>query len=202
MDLNTFGIVSAFIVNAALVLWLIIGCRGNWLLKMAVTGLTLYFSLAIWVSLGDLLGWASQEPPPEKFLVHWILVKEPSQRNDHEEAIYVWLSELNENHGFTKHDTSALFPSFTPKRLPGEPRVHRLPYSKEMHEQSQQIMQLLMNGVKVVGGTNGMGTGGLDGEAGEGGIEGDGEGSMSPSYGPELYFYQLPPAQLPQKVAE
>ena len=59
MDINAIGIPLAFIILSAIGLWLVIYASGSWLYKAAFIVMCLYFSFAMWHSLGDLSGWAT-----------------------------------------------------------------------------------------------------------------------------------------------
>ena len=68
-----------FFSLTALVLWFIIGARGHWALKALIILLTLHISLSVGMSIPNFAGWPSDDPLPKKFLVHWIIIKEPDK---------------------------------------------------------------------------------------------------------------------------
>ena len=88
------------------------------------------------------------------------------------------------------------------------PRVYKLPYSRELHEQSMGIRGFLMEGGVYRGSMRGDG---LPGEGGQGNGQGNGQGrdgrgegrpggrggSLSQEQVP--HFYQLPPPKFPPK---
>lgn len=165
MELNAFGIVIAFIIMVAVMLWFIIGGRGYWFVKLLAAGFMLYFSLSMWASLSSLLGWPCNQNLPEKFLVHWVVVLEESKIADTKGAIYLMASELNDNYLPKQYkNSSSKLLSFVPKKDVGEPRLYKMPYSKEAHKQMTGILQKLKAGQPVVG------------ESGKGGEKGEGEG--------------------------
>lgn len=215
MDYNAVGIPVAFLLLAAMGLWLIIFAKGYWWLKIIFITFALYFSLAMWASLSQLSGWPTDVEMPDKFLVHAILVEEPSKSNLKEKgAIYMWASEIDENHNIKKKEVSSWLLPFVSRKNSSEPRVYRLPYSEELHEQSRQISKMLKAGKPVVGkgkkisGQPGEGEGKGDGKGGKGKTyggklgEGKGRGGNNFSQRQEFMFYELPPFMMPDKGPE
>ena len=190
----------AFFILSSLLLWLLIGAKGHWLLKASVISFVLYFCLSIDFSLENLLGWPSDQSLPEKFQVHWIEIKEPNKKTREPGAIYVWDTNLNQNE---KKDESGgwrkLFVSVQ-NYDPREPRAYRIAYSKEDHKEADKALGLIKGGSKV-GGGNGKGKGKGKGGKGDGDEEGGkkngGGGSLSRNGG--VYFEKLPPPSLPDK---
>jgi hypothetical protein len=189
-------ITIAFLVISALILWFIIGSKGQWGIKAATISLALYFCLSIGLSLENLAGWPSGQELPEKFEVHWIVIKEPNKKTGEKGAVYIWARDIEpqEKDGwwlqFSSNDRD-------------EPRVYQVPYSRELHEQSEGAMEKIKAGGKV-GGKKGDGKGKGEGEGdgdGEGGKKGqngnNGGGSLSGFSG--IIFHELPPSKLPEK---
>jgi hypothetical protein len=189
----------AFFILSSLLLWLVIGAKGHWLIKASVISFVLYFCVSIDFSLENLLGWPSSQSLPEKFQVHWIKIREPNKKTKEQGAIYVWVTNLNQTDKEEGWDGwRRLFVSFNNYDL-REPRAYRLFYSKEDHQKAQRAITLLKGGDKV-GGGNGKGKG--KGKGGKGKGDGDGGkknggGSLSRNGG--VYFEKLPPPRLPDK---
>ena len=189
----------AFFILSSLLLWLVIGAKGHWLIKASVISFVLYFCVSIDFSLENLLGWPSGQPLPDKFQVHWVEIREPDKKTKEQGAIYVWAtnsSEFYKKDGL--NDWRKLFMSFQ-SYDPGEPRAYRLSYSKEDHKKAQQAIELIKGGSKVVGG-NRKGKGKGKGKGGKGDGDGkkkNGGGSLSRNGG--VYFEKLPPSRLPDK---
>jgi len=80
-------------------------------LVLAVTGL--YFVADR--GLADVWGWPAREPLPERFVLLAAVFDEPSPGRGHEGAIYIWVNPMKDN---------------APLAMP---RVHRLPYEKDLH---------------------------------------------------------------------
>jgi len=192
----------AFFLLSSLLLWLIIGIKGHWFVKVVVISFVLYFCISIDFSLENLLGWPSDQSLPEKFQVHWVEIKEPNKKTKELGCIYVWATNSNK---FSKEDGwdgwRRVFVSFQ-NYDSREPRSYRLPYSKEDHKKAQRAIELIKGGNKV-GGGNGKGKGKGKGGKGKGDGKGgkkNGGGSLSRNGG--VYFEILPPPSLPDKVTE
>lgn len=185
-------ITLAFLVISALILWFVIGSKGQWGIKAAIISLALYFCLSIGLSLENLAGWPSGQKLPEKFEVHWIVIKEPNKKTGEEGAIYIWARDMK------PQEESVWWLQFSSNDR-DEPRVYQAPYSKELHEQSQGVMEKIRAGGKI-GGESGKGKGKGEGE-GKGGKKGqngnNGGGSLSGFSG--IIFHELPPSKLPEK---
>lgn len=132
-----------YIILSTLLLWFVIGSKGKWAIKAFAIFATLMFSLNISRSLNNLSGWATADALPPKFLVHWVLVKEPDDSLDIDGAIYLWVNDISgkseSTWEFFEYDKQA------------EPRAHSLPYSLEMHEISIKMKERLKKGEPVVG---------------------------------------------------
>ncbi len=189
----------AFLIISSLILWFIIGAKGQWFLKLITMTFTFYLCLSIGISLQNWAGWPSDQPLPEEFIVHWIKVKEPHKKTGASGHIYVWASSVGEYYQKDGWDGWRKFLISFYTHDPKEPRVHRLPYSVESHERAQTALGSLMRG-KGVGGKNkgGKGDGG-EGEGGNGDTNGDGNGGGSLSRSDDIIFHELPPSRLPEK---
>ena len=182
------NIIPTFILLGGLILWFVIGTKGYWSLKMILITMTVCFSLFLSQTMEDVRGWPTDDELPNKFRVHWIVVKEPSKA-DHSEkgGIYLWVTDLA---GDGK-----------------QPRAYRTEYSREKHEDAQKALGMIMEGKAVAGsrGGDGEGEGEGDGDGdGDGDDakeqgEGNGTGGGSLSNSPEIIFHELPPSKLPEK---
>ena len=179
------NIIPTFILLGGLILWFVIGTKGYWSLKMILITMTVCFSLFLSQTMEDVRGWPTDDELPNKFRVHWIVIKEPS-KTDHSEkgGIYLWVTDLA---GDGK-----------------QPRAYRSEYSREKHEDAQKALGMIMEGKAVAGGRGGDGEGEGEGEGdgegdqkGQGQGNGTGDGSLSDS--PEIIFHELPPSKLPEK---
>lgn len=213
MDYNAVGIPVAFLLLAAMGLWLIIFAKGYWWLKCLFISLILYFSLAMWVSLSQLSGWPTNNEMPEMFIAHAVLVEEPSKYDLKQKgAVYYWVSEVDENHSLKKQEVSSWLLPFVSRKNGSEPRVYRLPYCEEVHEQARQVAKMLKAGKTVVGKGKKMQAAGEEGDkdgkgkgkgknksTGKGEGEGKYGGGKSFSQRQEFMFYELPPFKIQSK---
>ena len=202
------GIALGFILITALTLWFIIGSKGHWGSKAAMIFLSLYFCLSVGFSVSDFMGWPTDEDLPEKFLVHWLVVDEPDAKTGDEGNIYIWLKQNPEI-----EKTYDSWDDYLISFYDGEarPRSYRLPYSRPLHEQAQEAIGMIREGMSVGGtssGLDGDGDGEGDGEGegvagaqgmGDGQGAGDGEGGGSLSRNGGIMFHKLPPTVLPDK---
>ena len=189
----------AFVLLTAIILWFVIGSKGQWFLKASCIALTLYFSLSLSQSLHDVAGWPAAEQLPDKFEIHWGLVEEPDKATGKKGRIYLWLTPEADK------EDSSWFMSFYESES-GSPRVYSIPYSRDNHEKVEGTVEAIKQGQRMQGGV-GEGKGEGDGKGGDGKggkTQGQGEGkgdggSGSMSRSPELYFGPLPPPKLPEK---
>ena len=205
------SITLAFILLTSLILWFVIGSKGLWRLKAATILLTLYLCLSVNFSLDNLMGWPSSQQPPKEIRVHWVIIKEPNKKTGDKGDVYVWVTDMNPK----EKDDGSFFISFANENM-RKPRSYRLEYSKELHEDGQKALEMIMGGQAVMGtneGLQGQGEGGDgqgdgqgagQGEGGDGDGEGGGEngggaggGSLSRNGG--ISFQPLPPSKLPSK---
>lgn len=205
---ETVGIPLAYVIVTSLVLWAVIAARGNWAVKTLVICASLLFGILLWFSLTDIQGWPVQVPMPERFEVKWLVVEEPDKKTGREGAVYVWAVTLGE---------SGPSPFRLTRRGRGlQPRIYRLPYSRDLHEQSEMVQEQLRAGIRFFAslerGSAGEGTfrGGRrvakkdgKGSASDGTIQGDdvreGERPGPGASLQEYYFHELPPARFPEK---
>lgn len=180
-------------------LWIIIGCKGWWWLKALTVVVALWFSTFLWGSLGTIKGWPTTESVPDKYELKWVVIKEPNKITNDPGAIFLWMIDL---HAKSKEA--------------GVPRVHEVPYSKELHQQANKAMGKIGKGGKFFGskdgGKGGIGDGDGDGNGkggkggkgkgkkgqGQNGKNGRGGGGMTEN-ADEFNLYELPPPSYPVK---
>ena len=189
------GIAMGFMLITALVLWFVIGSKGHWGIKAATMVLSLYFCLSVGFSISEFMGWPTDDKLPPKFLLHWAVIQEPDVKLGDEGSIYVWVRPLNEPKIEHKEWNDYLLSFYDGK---SEPRAYRIPYSRELHEQTQKAIEAISKG-EGVGGTSEKGRGkGKKKSGGEGsGKAGDSGKSLTNNGGIE--FHKLPPPKLPDK---
>ena len=211
MDLSThsmvplefFGIALAFLIMTALSLWILIGAKGHWIFKTGFIAATLFFSIGMWNSFNNLLGWPTTEKVPDTFEILWVVVEEPNKRTNDPGAIYIWIKNLE-----PEDDHFSL--SFNSNDMSKDSRLYKLPYNRAMHEQVPGILDKVKRGERFIAtmgnGAGGEGSGEGNGEGeGEGeGLEGrqgqgQGQGQGSHSQEQDAVFHQLPPSRFPPK---
>jgi len=196
------GIAIGFVLIAALVLWFVIGAKGNWISKAAMILLSLYFCLSVGLSVNEFMGWPTDDQLPSKFLLHWAVIKEPDVKSGDEGSIYIWVRPISEPEPKVEHkEWNDYLLSFYDGK--SQPRAYRIPYSRPLHEETQKAISLLLKGVGV-GGTSGEGEGEGEGEGKEAGKEGQGtgktgDGGRSLTNNGGIEFHKLPPPKLPDK---
>jgi hypothetical protein len=132
------AIAVAFAVLAALLLWVVIGSRGHWALKLplVVGGPLLMF--AIWGALDSFTGWPAREPLPARSTFLAASVVEPDPRAGTEGAIRVWVIPRPGGAGPLE-----LRPDGS------RPRAFELPYTREAHRQVEAASRLAARGQRV-----------------------------------------------------
>lgn len=181
MSANTLAIPFGFIILAMIILWIMIGIKGNWWMKSCIIVITSFFSLAVWMAMPSYMGWPAHDELPSKYQVFWIVVSEPNKESSG--AIFVWLRGLESTHN--KYNLFEYKASL-------EPRAYHFKYSRELHEQSQRALNGLKEGRAIVGGKEMIGN--PESHQGE---NGKGGGGISENAQP--YFWELPEGYLPQK---
>jgi hypothetical protein len=195
--LETIGIPLLVLLMGVAILWMVIGSRGWWWAKAVLITLTVYASLVLWHNLETLQGFATSSPLPEKFEVHWVLAKEPNKITKDEGAILVWARSLTPN-----EDPDILVTKLHNKNSVDEPRSYKLPYTRLLHEQSQQIQGFIRKGGRFFGSMKpgegqGFGQAGKNKGTGQGQPGGADGGSLT--RGGDMMFYQLPAPKFPEK---
>ena len=152
MNTEIIGIPITFIILSAAVLWLIILGKGYWWLKAFIVAVVLYFSLAMWFSLTNFSGWPVDIDMPNKFLVHWALVKQPSKKDVYQQgSILIWATEVDENNETIVQQNKTLITPFTRSEKAVEPRVYKIPYSEKMHQKLIDAMKQITQGKQIIG---------------------------------------------------
>jgi len=197
MEISTIGIPLAFLIISSIGLWIIVYTSGSWLFKMAFIVMCLYFSLVMWHSLGDLSGWPTSSNIPQKTIVHWILVQEPSKTNKSEQGfIFLWATEVDINFGVSKKATFGILRPFSSRKSDSEPRAYRLPYSELAHQQAVEAMKIIMSGKTLVGESTGN-----EPSTNHGKDRNTKSGQQESLSMEQIFrFYELPPSKLPEKI--
>tara|TARA_Y100000034_G_scaffold126383_1_gene177520 strand:+ start:2885 stop:3490 length:606 start_codon:yes stop_codon:yes gene_type:complete len=144
--LGNMEVTFIYIILSIVLLWFVIGAKGKWTIKMIAIFATLMFSLNIERSLENLYGWPSGQDLPDRFLVHWILVKEPNDSLNDDGGVYLWVNDISE----TETEEESTW-EFFKDNDDSKPRVYHLPYSIERHEMGIKMKERLLAGFPIIG---------------------------------------------------
>lgn len=132
------GLVTSYVLLAALLLSLNLRSAWRWPVKALAIGATAGFFVVVFVALQGLLGWPTEAPPPPRFQLHAALIDEPDRKGRDPGAIYLWLSPRNAD-----------------GEVAGPPRAYALPYSRALHEATVRAQADLQAGRPIDGKANG-----------------------------------------------
>lgn len=133
MTAAVLGLVASYAILAVLLLSLNLRSAWHWAIKAIAISLTGAFFVVAFLAIEALLGWPTETPPPAQFQLHAALVLEPSRSARSAGAIYLWLSPRTDG------------------EITGPPRAHALPYSRELHEQTERAQRRLQDGQPIEG---------------------------------------------------
>lgn len=179
------------LVFGGLSFWILTESTVKWYIKTACISIFCFFTIAFWTTIHTFLGWpANEEDIPEKILVHWVIVKEPNKFQEFEGEIHILLESAEE----IKANTIAKFLGYDRDRI--EPRLFKLKYSRQLHEQLEKIKSKLKSGQPVVGNLSKEKPTGK-GKKGNGESDRDGDGSESQRQ--DWEFHELLPSDFLSK---
>ena len=129
------GLTTAYVLIAAMLLWLFINSRTHLVAKVLLVPVVLWYGIVLYYTPSNLMGWptsiaSEKELPGDAFVVS-IQIKEPSKKKLDPGAIFITVIELG--------DKPKVKLSVNPKAAftyngHGEPRTFKVPYSKELHK--------------------------------------------------------------------
>lgn len=202
--MQTLIIPAAFVFLAAILLWITIGIRGKWWVKLLAMVVTLLVGLQMWRSLDSYLGYFKTADlgsmTRKRAILFWARVDEPDGQVSDPGAIYMWMRVEGENGKkwwFANPSAGTL------------PQVFKFSYSREFHKAVVSALGKILqdNGNPIEIAFNqtddtqrkGGRAGATSSQGGDGNqVPGDQTGSMS--LGPGV-FYVLPPPKLPPKLS-
>jgi hypothetical protein len=199
--MQTLIIPAAFVFLAAILLWITIGIKGKWWVKLLAMVFTLLVSLEMWRSLDSYLGYFKTADlgsiTEKRAILFWARVDEPDGRASDPGAIYMWmrLEGGNEKKWWFANPLAGTLP-----------QVFKFSYSREFHKAVVSALGRILedNGNPIEIAFNEPDdqrgkTGHTRSQGGDGSqVPGDETGSTS--LGPGV-FYVLPPAKLPPKLS-
>lgn len=194
MHTNTLAIPLAFIVLMAINLWITIGIKGFWWLKVSLITIALALSLFVWRALESYIGWPSKQDLPAEYQILWVMVEEPTATK--EGQVFLWIRPVRSEMDLIPYDLFIYKPEIS------EPRAYCLNYSRKLHEQSQKAIDALKKGKIIIGkkeiagaeGEEGSGTQNQGDSSDESAENGDGQ-----TRGGDPYFFELPPSKFIEK---
>ena len=127
-----------FLLLSILLLWIIIGCKGQLSAKIWIINVTVFFTAILWSGISSYIGWPAESPMPKQGRLIQIISNEP-------ESLYVLLEQHDQKNLYYEdwHD----FIYYKPKDIA---RLFKIPYDKEMHEKLEAAMDLVKKGKYVV----------------------------------------------------
>lgn len=173
---------------ACMLSWFTITSKGNLLIKFVAITLTCAISASVIISMPSFFGWPAQKeemPLNEEISIIWTSAVEPNLASGIEGKIYYFIRYKN-------GDRFNLLEYNTPELT----RLIEMEYSRQEHEKSRQIQQMIMgnNGLPIDGEMRGKEGGGKEGEAK--GQKGNRENHDSHSDKGEFNFFISPPPNL------
>ena len=131
--LGVTGLVAAYVLVAVLLVSINLYSNWSWKVKATSIIITSIFYIITYFSYPPLLGWATNESPPERFRLIAAHVQQPDKVSGETGAIYLWLTELD--------DLTDDMP----------PRNYKLAYSNELHEKVINANAKLNKGIALLG---------------------------------------------------
>lgn len=130
------GLAVAFVIISTVFLWFFLRTPGHIIIKIILIPVTIWYSLVLYYTVPNLMGWPTSEAIPENSQILAVRIKEPNPKHNDPGAIYFWLN--------TKPDSEKQKPSpatwLNPQKVfsyssATHPRAYKLPYSREVHKQ-------------------------------------------------------------------
>lgn len=174
--------------------WLLVQSRISWKLKIPTIGMYCIFVVFFFQSITSFLGWGATDMP-ERVSIHGVVVKEPNPFQKSRGSIFLTVESY---HNIYENRLLHMFGYNSEKQ---EPRMYRLPYSRNLHEQLEhEVIPKLREGQVVDGAFKKGKAKGKDaakGKKGDGKQDGKGDGSESQEQ--EYQFYNLNPSEIQPK---
>jgi hypothetical protein len=146
------GITILYVLLMILLSWSIIGIKGRWITKGLITAIAIWFSVTLYYSFHNFMGWPSEETISTQYSqLIWFQIKEPSKVSNHPGAIYLWVREIPESEkieGLTLKQLSNPMVWFT---YPDEtvPRAYKIPYTKKAHRKLREAADGRKTGIRA-----------------------------------------------------
>ena len=146
------GITILYVLLMVSLAWTIIGIKGRWITKGLFMAIAIWFSVTLYYSFHNFMGWPSEEDISTKYSqLIWFQIKEPSKVTNHPGAIYLWVREIPESEKLEGLTLRQLIDPMVWFTYPDEsvPRAYKIPYSKEKHRELRKAAEGRKTGVKT-----------------------------------------------------
>lgn len=120
------ALILAYLIVVVLLLALNLFTSWNWIVKLSMNLVVVFFFLVTYHSWPKVLGWPTERDLPQKFYLHAINVDEPHR-------IYLWGTDIGHGLGRTV------------------PRSYGVPYSAKLHDNVDKANRKLRKGLPVIG---------------------------------------------------
>ena len=142
------GLISLYVLLIGMLGWFVIGAKGKWWAKGTMIALSLWFGLTLFYTMHNFMGWPTLEQiNKERSQILYFQIREPSKKYDDPGSIYLWVRILHSNEEpeaktFQELMNPMTWFLYTDKRAP---RAYKLPYTKEVHEQLEELTKQKQN---------------------------------------------------------
>ena len=129
------GLSIAFVIISAIVLWFSIRTPGQVIIKAILIPTTIWYGLALYYTVPNLVGWPVSGSIPDNSQVLAIRINESNPLYNDPGAIYFWVQVKPEPNQSKPKLAGLLNPkSISSVDRPNQPRAYKLPYSRKMHK--------------------------------------------------------------------
>lgn len=133
MDIwGSLSLVTSFVFIITLLLWIVINTKGKYWLKVLIIPLAIWYGLALYYAIPNLMGWPTRDELPDYGYVIGVIIDEPNAR-DAEGAIYLIIQSAPAN------EKQGVWYRLDPRNAVehgdmAEPRVYKIDYDRFTHE--------------------------------------------------------------------
>ena len=130
------GLAIAFVIISAIVLWFSIRTPGQAIIKAILIPTTIWYGLALYYTVPNLVGWPVSGSIPDNSQVLAIRINEPNPLHNDPGAIYFWVQVKPEPDSSKPKLAGLLNPkNVSSVNTQNQPRAYKLPYSRKMHRE-------------------------------------------------------------------
>lgn len=134
MTVTIVSLAAAYALVVALLAYLLLLSRLNWVFKVLATAATVALIPLTFNSVGELRGLPTDGPIPYSFRMLWAQVTEPNPLRGEKGNVFLWLQTLDD----------ANYPL-------GQPRAYQLPYSDDLKIKVNDAMGKIAQGEQIQG---------------------------------------------------